>query len=74
MLLKNNRYKSKEREQAYRVKNYPGRDLFDISVKLKEERNRCFIIAGVTTDHLPDGGYVLMPSFTDYETGTKAIL
>lgn len=32
------------------------------------------MIAEVTRDHLPDGGYVLMPSSTDYETGTKAIL
>lgn len=63
-----------ERENKHRFKNYTGVETFDISLKLKEDRNRCDIIAGATTDHLPDGRHVLMPSFTDYKTGTKAIL
>lgn len=57
----------------YRLKNYPGIEILDISVKPKEETD-VLSLQEVTTDHLPDGGDVLMLSFTDYKTRTKVIM
>lgn len=56
----------------YRFKNYPGIEIFDISLKPKEETD-VLSLQRVTIDHLPDGD-VLMLSFTNYKTGTKVIL
>lgn len=73
-MFRNNRFESMLRQYTYIFKNYPGIEIFDISGKLKEEKSRCYIIAGVTTDHLPDGGHELLLSFTEYKAGTKAVL
>lgn len=63
-----------ERENKYRFKNYIGVEIFDIFLKLKEDRNRCDIIVGVIIDYLLDGRYVLMFFFIDYIIGIKVIL